>query len=109
MYPFTDWNGDAWPDGSREAAQAGLAFAGGFFCVIWHIKGDSDWIANSLDLEHASAYMMCPWCRANVFESEDDTRAAMLDVEVMRLLLLTRLLFLIFALPLFVTSSKIYY
>ena len=41
------------------------------FGTIWLIKGDMEWLSNSLELDHASSHQMCVWCRANDLEPED--------------------------------------
>ena len=60
------------PLASRLASRLGkrYVFGGRFFAVIWCIKGDMDWLANSLGLQHFSSHLPCPWCRCNDAEDE---------------------------------------
>ena len=47
VWPRYRWDGKAWPVGSPEAIMAGKPSAGGFWCVLWSIKGDlDDWAKN---------------------------------------------------------------
>ena len=72
LHPRFDWEGTPWPAGSHEAAVAGSYLAAGFCAVIWLIKGDMDWIANSLGLEHYGAKLPCPWCRCNTVQDANE-------------------------------------
>ena len=65
VWPEKDHNGKAFSEvapGSMHAKQAGLPLADGFFGVVWLIKGDLDYLANSLHLRHYSARMPCELC-----------------------------------------------
>ena len=64
-FPATDWLGGDWAENTDADLRSGAMIAGGLFAVIWNIKGDMDWLANTLHLAHASGRMMCPWCSAN--------------------------------------------
>ena len=73
-------NGQEWEAGSEADRQKGTPIAGGLFGVVWFIKGDLDWLANTLDLEHSSSTFCCPWCKANTIEGVDDWRCAVWNV-----------------------------
>eukprot|EP00974_Lingulodinium_polyedra_P004975 467644-Lingulodinium_polyedra.AAC.1 len=52
-HPAEDWLGRPWPAGSSESHLAAqrAPLAGGFFCVLWSIKGDLDWYTKGLWLK----------------------------------------------------------
>ena len=72
-YPSLDVNGEPWDVQSPFAHCGGHLLAPGLdlFGTIWVVKGDMDWLSNSLSLPHSSAHLMCPWCQANDIEEED--------------------------------------
>ena len=74
-FPTLSLDGDAFPMGSEQSNQAGQPIADGFFCVLWTIKGDLEWVANGLQLEHTGGYFPCSWCQANRSSDSDDMRA----------------------------------
>ncbi len=80
-WPSVDWEGNDWPAGSDRAMKAGTPLAAGLFCVLWTLRGDMDWFQTSLHLEGASGTCICPWCRANCIESEDDVWAATFNID----------------------------
>ena len=45
QHPKTDAWGQDWPEGSFEAAHAGVALRNGLFGVVWHVTGDLDFYA----------------------------------------------------------------
>ena len=51
--------------------------------VVWIILGDMDFLSTDLFFEGASWISMCPWCRANKIESEEDAWASMFDVHAL--------------------------
>jgi len=63
-HPGADWHGKRWPAGSSEAilAASETRIAGGFFFVIWSIKGDLDWYAKGLGLKSYNANDPCEFC-----------------------------------------------
>ncbi len=69
-YVSQDWTGAAWPAGSREAllAESGEPLAGGYFGVLWMMKGDLDYFAKVLRLRHYSQEQFCDFCPATRHE-----------------------------------------
>ena len=63
-----------------DLLRAGSQLAGGLLCVVWVVKGDMDWFANTLKLEGASGVCICPWCLANTIEDPTDEYAVMFDI-----------------------------
>ena len=61
----------------------GTPLAGGLVCALWCIKGDQDWISNTLHLEHYGARCMCVWCKANTIDDEEDPRAAQWNLQAL--------------------------
>ena len=61
LFPKKNWQGADWPAGSSEAYLASQAslLAGGFFFVIWSIKGDLDWYLKGLGLKSYNAHAFC--------------------------------------------------
>ena len=76
-----DWDGQPFTEG-KWFERKNTWIAGGLFAVVWIIRPDMEWIQNSLELEGASCVHICPWCRANTVEDEQDEWAAMFDVPV---------------------------
>ena len=67
-HPSEDFDGDVFVDGPR-AELAGTDIAGGMIFVVWMIRADLDFLANSLKLENCNgAGGMCVWCKANNLE-----------------------------------------
>ena len=54
VHPHRDWEGNDWPLGSTEHAVAGAPLANGFMALPWILKGDLEYVANVLGLEHRS-------------------------------------------------------
>ena len=65
VWPEEDEFGRPWVSGTLDHARAGTSLAGGFFATIWTIKGDLEWLALGLGLNHTSSRDPCAWCRAN--------------------------------------------
>ena len=64
-HPPADHNGTPWPPNSAEASIAGTPLAGGFFGVPWVFRGDLDYLANALGLEHYGSHTPCALCQAD--------------------------------------------
>ena len=56
--------------GSLNAARAGTQLAGGYCGVVWVIRGDLDYFANSLRLRHHHSLRPCSWCPCNSFPGD---------------------------------------
>jgi len=69
--PGRFWTGEVF----ASAAKAGQKIANGLFAVVWTIKGDLEWIANGLRLEHTSGVFPCSWCQATACRDATDRRA----------------------------------
>ena len=82
VLPTRGPDGEAWALGTDGDRRKGTTVAGGFIGVVWNIKGDLEWVANSLGLEHTSARYMCPWCKANTLEDPSEPFALMWDAQV---------------------------
>ena len=80
-HPRRDLDGEPWAQGTPQRASQGQPLAEGLFGVVWTIKGDQDWIANSLDLQHFSSRFPCPWCRCTKFSDPEDNFAVEWNVE----------------------------
>ena len=78
-FPYRDCEGRAYTEG-LEYERRGNAIAGGLFGVVWVVKGDMEWVQNTLGLEGASCVHVCPWCLANTVESADDAWASTWNV-----------------------------
>ena len=63
-WPPLDWCDKPWPPGSAEKVLADndTPLAGGYFCVLWILKGDLDYFAKVLRLRHYSANEFCELC-----------------------------------------------
>lgn len=64
VHPATDAKGAPWPPLSQEAARAGKPLAGGYRGVVWLLKGDLEYFANSLHLNHYASRSPCFLCKA---------------------------------------------
>ena len=69
-FPHRDESGDLLTS-IEDVEMDGTPLADGFFCVMWQIKGDLEWLANGLGLEHYGALFPCPWCKATSFSNDD--------------------------------------
>ena len=65
LWPRVDFRGEPWPANSAEAIIAGEPLAGGLRCALWSIKGDLDFFAKTLKLQHYNSNSMCDLCPAN--------------------------------------------
>ena len=80
-FPTEDLDGDTYVCGP-QAARAGANIAGGLMFVIFMIRADLDFLANSLQLESSTgAGGMCCWCKANNLEEPLDDWAVAFDLE----------------------------
>ena len=60
-----DADGKPWADGTSDARIANTTLASTiepYFGVLWSIKGDLDWYAKSLHLNHYASNEPCPYC-----------------------------------------------
>ena len=65
VFPNVDWAERPYLPGTWEHSQAGLPFAGGYWFPLWLIKGDMEWMANSLGLPHWQSAKPCAWCQCS--------------------------------------------
>ncbi len=64
FWPERDWDDNEFPPGDMRD-KAGTPLAGGYYCVLWGIRGDSEWNCNHLELPgHWSSRSPCTGCRA---------------------------------------------
>ena len=64
VFPMTNANNQPWDEQSLEASASGQELAGGFFLVVWSLKGDLDYFAKGLQLRHYGANEFCEFCPA---------------------------------------------
>ena len=65
VWPPVDWNGDSWDDTRpSERSLANQPLAGGYFGVLYALKGDADYFAKSLKLHHYNSNALCDLCPA---------------------------------------------
>ena len=64
------WPTHTWDGHEIRGPQAGKDLAGGFFCVIWNLKGDLDHFAKAMALRHYASSQPCFFCPADT--SADD-------------------------------------
>ena len=79
IFPARDWDGNPYVEGPNFN-RVGTWLAGGLFAVVWVVKGDMDWVANTLGLEGSSSVCICPWCKANTIEDDTDQWAVEFNV-----------------------------
>ena len=60
-HPSVDWEGNAFPIGSKFAAMAGQTLCHGFRFLVWNLIGDLEYFANVLGLSHWQSHALC-WC-----------------------------------------------
>ncbi len=66
-WPDRSWNSREYSIGSADAERAGKDLAGGYFGVLWALRGDLDYYKKKvLRLAHYAAASPCLWCRANL-------------------------------------------
>lgn len=65
LHPATDMHGNQWPQGSQDAAHAGQPLADGYCALVWILKGDLEYFANVLGLEHWSSNSPCMACKVD--------------------------------------------
>ncbi len=61
-WPSHDHRGVAYDPVSAEGMLANSSLAGGYFCVLWLIKGDLDYVANYLHCRHYASNQPCDLC-----------------------------------------------
>ena len=61
-WPSTDYKGNAYNAGSKEALNAGKPLVSGYFFVIWNIIGDLEFMANTMNLPHWGNLNPCWHC-----------------------------------------------
>eukprot|EP00438_Fugacium_kawagutii_P009843 Skav209194 [mRNA] locus=C9123531:153:1742:- [translate_table: standard] len=72
VWPAADARGSKYSPGSPEALKAGEPLAGGFFCCLWAIIGDLDYMNGVLQLPHYSLKAgPCAICRCTGGEGPD--------------------------------------
>ena len=64
-WPRADAEGRAWEKGSPQEARAGKPLADGFFCCVYLIKGDLEFMAKAFGLAWASSNSPCSLCECN--------------------------------------------
>ena len=58
----TDYKGNAYNAGSKEALKAGKPLVSGYCFVIWNIIGDLEFMANTMNLPHWGNLNPCWHC-----------------------------------------------
>lgn len=65
-WPFRDWQDEEFGADSLDFLNKGLPLAGGYYCIVWAVKGDTDWKINSLGMPgHWSSANPCLNCQAD--------------------------------------------
>ena len=64
-WPARDWENQPWPEGSQAGNLANAPLAGGFYGVLWLVKGDLEHMAKSFKFPYATSAQPCGCCRAN--------------------------------------------
>ena len=65
VWPSDDVDGTPYRPGTKEHARQGQHLAGGFYGTLWVLKGDLEYFALSLGLEHFGSNTPCFLCQAN--------------------------------------------
>ena len=65
QWPAADASGVPYLVGSVAARKAGTPSAGGYFCTLWVIRADLDFLSSALGLSSATARQPCACCKAN--------------------------------------------
>ena len=65
VHPDVDYQGRDFLSGSDASVNAGAQVCGGFFFCLWMVKGDLEYFANYLHLNHFASMFPCPWCDCN--------------------------------------------
>ena len=84
MHPTTNWEGNDWPENSPEATLAGTPLADGYCALPWVLKGDLEYFASVLGLEHwANQDKPCVACKVNRGQNPrtDHIRIGALDLQ----------------------------
>jgi hypothetical protein len=64
-WPYTNWDGNPFAEGSVDAARAGTELAEGFFCTMWAIRGDLEYYGKVLKLNWYMSSSPCSFCNCN--------------------------------------------
>ena len=64
-WPHEDHNRVPYAPNSKEGKLAGTYLAGGWFCALWVLMGDLDYMHKQLYMRHFGANMPCSWCPAD--------------------------------------------
>jgi len=68
LWPEADPWGRRYADhspGSLDSRRAGTQLADGYCGIVWVVRGDLDYFANTLHLHHHAAARPCSWCPCN--------------------------------------------
>jgi hypothetical protein len=65
LWPSHDWQGRAYPRGTRHGDLAGTPLAEGWFAAVWVLRGDLEYFWQTLRLEHPNSNSPCVLCRCN--------------------------------------------
>jgi hypothetical protein len=65
VFPDRDASGNVYARRSEEGRKAGTPLAGGYYAVLWVIRGDLDWFFKSLHLNHFNSLKPCCLCKAD--------------------------------------------
>jgi hypothetical protein len=68
VHPARDSSGNEWTAGSVERNLAGKPLAGGWRGVLWILRGNLEYFANSLGLERFASNSPCFLCHADCLE-----------------------------------------
>lgn len=68
VWPRRDEFDKEFDQGTDEARKAGLPLAGGFFAILWVVRGDLDELAKGFGLEHYGSRHPCCKCRADLYD-----------------------------------------
>lgn len=79
-FPQLDSQGRRFDEGTDSFLKKGQVFAGGLIGIVFVVRGDLDWLANSLRLEHTASRFPCPWCEGNTIEDDNDLLGAMWNI-----------------------------
>ena len=79
-FPQLDSQGRRFDEGTDSFLKKGQMFAGGLIGIVFVVRGDLDWLANSLRLEHTASRFPCPWCEGNTIEDDNDLLGAMWNI-----------------------------
>jgi len=64
-WPLRDVNGEEFHPDSIDYKMRGKRLAGPYYCTVWTLRADLEYLANELGLPHPSSHQPCALCRAN--------------------------------------------